>query len=228
MAFLALAAVLFLATHLGMSSSPIRAKLVVAIGERGFFGIYSLIAFATLGYLIWLYNELPRLEYAWMPSPGLHMAAKVLMPVALILAVGGFLVRNPTSVGQEGALTGGAGDDLARGVIRITRHPFQWGVLIWAVCHVLANGDTNSLIFFGAFAVLAGAGSIAIDRRKAAALGGDWAVYAGVTSNLPFLAIVQGRNRLALGELWLPVLAGLALYGLLLWRHQWVSGARIL
>ena len=32
------------------------------------------------------------------------------------------------------------------------------------------------------------------------------------------------RNRLALGELYLPVVIGLAGYALALWGHQWISG----
>ncbi len=228
MTYISLAALLFVGTHLGISSSPLRARLVGAVGERGFLVVYSLIAAATLSYLIWLYNELPRYDYFWMPSPELYMVARVVMPIALILAIGGFLVKNPTLVGAENLLEGEQGKDLARGVTRITRHPFQWGVLLWSVTHVLANGDANSVVFFSAFAVLAALGTVAMDRKKAAALGESWAAYAATTSNVPFLAILRGRNRLVLGELWLPVLLGLAGYAALSWGHEWVSGVRIL
>jgi uncharacterized membrane protein len=228
MLYITLAALLFVGTHLGISSSALRARLVGSVGERGYLALYSLVAIATLSYLIWLYNGLPRYEYFWMPSPELYMVAKVLMPIALVLALGGFLVRNPTLVGAEGLLAEGEGADLARGVTRITRHPFQWGVLIWAVSHVIANGDANSVVFFSAFGVLAALGTVAMDRKKAAALGEGWKAYAASTSNVPFAAIISGRNRLALGELWLPVLLGLIGYAALAWRHEWVSGVRIL
>lgn len=227
MIFVLLAALLFLGTHLGLSSSSLRGRLVASIGERGFLIVYSLVAFATLGYLIWLYNTLPRYEYLWMPSPELYWVARVLMPVALILALGGFLVKNPTLVGAESLLGSGRGADLARGVTRITRHPFQWGVLIWSLCHIAANGDTISVAFFSAFGLLAGLGTVAMDRKKAALLGGAWQAYADTTSNIPFAAIVTGRNRLVFAELWLPVLLGLGAYVMLVWRHDWVSGVRI-
>ncbi|MBI2289941.1 MAG: MFS transporter, partial [Betaproteobacteria bacterium] len=45
------ATVAFLATHY-VSSTPLRAKLVNALGNA-YLGLYSLIAFATLGYMIW-------------------------------------------------------------------------------------------------------------------------------------------------------------------------------
>ena len=227
MTYLFLAALLFVGTHLGISSTTLRARLVEAIGERGFQALYSLIAIATLSYLIWLYNALPRYDYFWMPSPELYMVARVLMPIALILAVGSFLTRNPTMVGAERLLDAGEGAGLARGVLRITRHPFQWGVLIWAISHVAANGDANSVVFFSAFGVLSGLGTMAMDRKKAAALGENWTAYAGATSNLPFAAILSGRNRLVLSELWLPVLLGLVIYAALSWGHEWVSGVRI-
>ena len=228
MTYITLAAILFVGTHLGISSTGLRARLVGAFGERGYLVVYSLVAAGTLSYLIWLYNELPRYDYLWLPSPELHTIAKVLMPFALILVLGAFLTRNPTMVGAERLLAEGAGEDLAKGVTRITRHPFQWGVLIWAIAHALANGDSVSVVFFSAFGVLAGLGTIAMDRKKAAALGSDWAAYARTTSNVPFLAILNRRNRLVVGELWLPVLVGLVGYAALAWGHQWVSGVRIL
>ncbi len=44
---LALATFAFVGTHLLMSH-PLRAGLVARLGERGFAGVYSLVAFATL------------------------------------------------------------------------------------------------------------------------------------------------------------------------------------
>ena len=227
MIYISLAALLFVGTHLGISSTSLRTRIVGAVGERGYLVLYSLVAFATLSYLIWLYNALPRYDYFWMPSPERYMVAKVLMPLAMILALGGFLVKNPTLVGAERLLAAGGGTDLARGVTRITRHPFQWGVLIWSIAHLVANGDANSVVFFSAFAVLAALGTVAMDRKKAASLGEGWAAYAQSTSNIPFAAIFSGRNRLVLAELWLPVLLGLAGYAALAWGHEWVSGVRI-
>jgi uncharacterized membrane protein len=228
MMYITLAAILFVGTHLGISSSGLRVRLVGVLGERGYLLFYSLVAFGTLSYLIWLYNELPRYDYFWMPLPELYMVAKALMPIALILALGGFLVKNPTLVGADRLLDRDGAGDLAKGVTRITRHPFQWGVLIWSIAHVVANGDTISVVFFSAFGILAAAGTVAMDRKKARMFGDAWRPYAEVTSNVPFAAILSGRNTLVAGELWLPVLVGLAGYAALAWGHQWVSGVRIL
>jgi uncharacterized membrane protein len=223
-----IAGLLFLVTHLGISSTPLRGVLVTRFGERGYLGVYSLLAFATLGLMIYLYGDLPRHEYLWLPDPALYQVPKYVMPIATILLFGGFLVRNPTVVGMEGSLAAeGAAAGMARGVNRITRHPFQWGVVLWAAAHLAANGDGVSVAFFGTFLVLGLAGGALIDRKKAARLGAAWQPFAAVTSNVPFAAVLTGRNRLVLKELLLPVVVGLAGYALLYVVHPWIAGVAV-
>lgn len=228
MGLMLIAGVLFLVTHLGISSTPLRGWFVGRLGERGYLGFYSLLALATLGLMIWLYGVLPRHEYFWLPDPQLFQLTKVVMPIAMILLLGGFLVRNPTAVGMEGSLaTAGAAAGMARGVNRITRHPVQWSIALWAAVHLAANPDQVSVVFFGTFLILGLAGGVLIDRKKAARLGPDWAPFAEATSNVPFAAIIGGRNRLVLKELVVPVLVGLAGYGLVYWGHRWIAGVAI-
>ncbi|MCZ6643838.1 MAG: NnrU family protein [Gammaproteobacteria bacterium] len=220
---------LFLATHLGISSTPLRTKLTDSLGQRGYLGLYSLLAIATLGYLIWLYNIVPRYDYFWGLDPALYWAPKILMPIACVFLLGGFMVRNPTAVGLENMLKDPAQkDQLVRGLTRITRHPFQWSVVFWAVSHMIANGDVASVVFFGTFAILGLLGGVLIDRKKAASSGEHWQPFAQVTSNVPFAAILSGRNKLVLKELLLPVVVGLLGYGVVFWGHEWVSGVRII
>ncbi|MEM7000942.1 MAG: NnrU family protein [Pseudomonadota bacterium] len=223
-----IAALLWVGTHLGLSSTPLRAKLVGAVGEQGFLGIYSLMAFATLGYLICIYGfaATPREIYFWLPNPDLFWVAKVLMPVAFVLAVGSFMVKNPTMVGMQ--LDAAEAADLAKGVTRITRHPFQWGVILWAFSHMVANGDGVSLLFFSSFLIISLGGTMLMDRKKAASFGTAWDSYIITTSNLPFAAIIGGRNRLVLAELWLPALAGLVVYALFYYGHDWITGTVII
>jgi len=130
--------------------------------------------------------------------------------------------RNPTIVGADRLLKS---DDPARGMIRITRHPIMWGFILWAAAHLLARGDTKSLVFFGAFLLLASLGTILLDKRKARIEG--WPRFAAVTSNIPLVAIAQGRNRIVWREIgWLRPLAGLAAFGAFFYLHPWLFGAR--
>jgi hypothetical protein len=49
---LAIATAVFLATHF-VTSTPLRPALVRAMGEWPYRGLYSLVAFVTLGWMIW-------------------------------------------------------------------------------------------------------------------------------------------------------------------------------
>ena len=215
------AAALFIAAHLGVSSTPLRSALVSRIGERAYLGVYSLLAAVTLIYLVIIYNRLPHTDFLWAPTRASRAVAMGIMPIAFVFLLGAFLTRNPTSVGQESTLKAvGQG----AGLIRITRHPLQWAIVLWAVAHVIANGDLASLIFFGSLGTLSLAGSFLIDLKKSRSAAADWAPFAAATSNVPFAAILQRRNRLAIGELTIPLIGGLVLYAVVLWGHAWVSG----
>ena len=209
----------FLATHF-ISSTPLRAALANALGEKGYLGLYTLVAFATLGWMIWAYGKAPA-EPLW---PGLRLAPAIAMPFAFVLIACGLFARNPTAVGQAKALKA---DEPARSMLRVTRHPMMWGFILWSASHILARGELKSLVFFGGFLVLAALGALLIDRRKEATLGEDWQRFAKVTSYFPFLAIAQGRNRLDLKEIgWRNPAIGLALYALFFWLHPTFFGAR--
>lgn len=228
MGALLIAALVLLVTHLGISGTALRGQLVSRIGEQAYLGVYSVITLASMGYFIWLYGELPRLDYLWFPDPVLYWVPKILMVIACVLMVGGFMVKNPTSVGQESALDSQESViAAATGVNRITRHPFQWAVILWAASHLVANGDTVSVVFFTAFILLSGIGSLSLDAKKQATLGDAFTPFAALTSNLPFGAILAGRNKLVLGELLLPLVAGIVLYLAFYFGHEWLSGVGI-
>jgi uncharacterized membrane protein len=221
---LVFAGALFVVAHLGISSTGLRGVLVRTLGERGYLGVYSLLAIVTLVYLILTYNASSHAQFLWVPTHALRGIAFAVMPVAMMFLFGGFMVRNPTAVGQQAMLAGiGEGS----GLLRITRHPFQWAVVLWATVHIIANGDAASLIFFGSLGTLSLVGTFAIDAKKARTMGEAWSRFAAVTSNVPFAAIAAGRNRLAVAELWLPLGVGLLGYGLVLWGHRYVSGVSL-
>lgn len=199
---LILATAAFLATHF-VTSTPLRPKLVNAIGEWPYRGVYSLLAFATLVWMSWAYATAPH-DHLWT---GPRTPPYVAMPFAFVLLACGYW-RNPTMVGADKLLKS---EDPARGMIRVTRHPIMWAIMLWAASHIWARGDLKAVVFFGGFLLLAAAGTVLIDARKRS--NPDWPRFAAVTSNIPFVAIAQGRNRIAWREIgWLRPAIGLALY----------------
>jgi uncharacterized membrane protein len=209
----------FIATHF-MSSTLLRDALVRALGERTYLALYSLLAFATLGWMIWAYNRAP-LEPLWV---GLRWLPAFAMPFAFVLLACGLLSRNPTAVGAARLLQN---PEPAQGIIRITRHPVMWAFLLWSLAHLLARGEHMASVFFGGFLALAALGALLIDERKARTLGEDWRRFAAVTSYFPFLAILQGRNSFVAREIgWRNPAIGLALYALFFWFHPVLFGIR--
>jgi uncharacterized membrane protein len=148
----------------------------------------------------------------------------LLMPLSLVLLVCGLTVRNPTAVGQGAGLKTMSEP---RGILRVTRHPLMWAISIWSFLHLVTRGDSASIIFFGGLLLLAVSGPLLIDWRMDRNFGVDWMRFAAKTSNVPFAAIIQGRNQFRFEEIgWWKVLSGIALCVVLIILHPYVIGTR--
>jgi uncharacterized membrane protein len=156
----------------------------------------GLFSAASLGAIVWLaiaYNAAQRSGanvLLYDLGPGARHLAIPAVALAFFLGVQGLLSPNPTSIGQEGA----AGKEgTIQGVLRITRHPFLWGVAIWSAFHLAANGDLASVVLFGTFFVLSILGTYSIDAKRRRKMGSAWDRFAGNTSNIPFGIRLRGR-----------------------------------
>lgn len=217
-----LAGFFFVGIHLFVAGTSLRGRIVAVLGERGYLGAFSL---ASVGGLVWLVRAWSLAEPMaplWS-APWLSWVVLALMGVAFLLVVVGLTTPSPTATGGEGALDS---EEPARGILRVTRHPFLVGVALWAVCHLLMNADPPSLLFFGALLVLALIGPPSIDAKRRTKHGERWARFEEVTSIVPFAAIASGRNRLRLGELGaFRIALGVALFLLVLGFHAQIFGA---
>jgi uncharacterized membrane protein len=221
MASLLMAAVFFDGIHFLISGTGLRGKIVGLIGEGPFQGTFSLMSLIGIVWLCRAYGQAGNVAL-WPEPQGLRPIALVVMLVAFAFMVLAFTTPNPTAVGG-GALL--AEKEPAKGVQRITRHPFLWGIALWSFTHLVFNGDLASVIFFGSFLILAIEGPFSIDRKRKNAFGDAWDRFAGLTSNVPFQAIIEGRNSLKMSELgWWPLIIAVVLYGLLLYFHQTLFG----
>lgn len=221
------ASAFFLLIHFGVSGTRLRDRLVSLMREGPYRGAFALTSLVGLVWMSRAYARAPAIEL-WAPPSGIRPLAFVLVFVAILFVVIGLATPSPTRVGMESKLA--QETELARGMVRITRHPFLWGVALWALVHVVANGDVASLIFFGSLLVLALGGTVSIDAKRRRSFGDGWQRFAGATSNVPFGAIASGRNRLgpALREIGLlrPVIA-IAAYAAFLVFHGRLFGAAL-
>jgi len=229
MTILILAAAFFLGIHLLVSGTRLRHALTGRIGQGPYMGLFSL---ASLGGLVWLgfafaaARQAQTNDVLWDVTPATRWLQLVLQLPAMLLIVGGLLTPNPTSVRQEATLQR---VDVVKGMLRITRHPFLWGVAIWAVGHLIVNGDTASIVLFASLLALALFGTVSIDAKRRRALGKTWDAFAAQTSNVPFAAIAAGRQRLSLAEIgWWRIALGVVVWAALAWGHPYMFGVRAL
>lgn len=220
----------FVGLHIGVSATGARGRLVAVLGEGLYRALFSLASLILLGAMIWALGAVradpfnPLNEVLWAPPLWLYWPSIILITLGIVLAVTGVLTPGPTQAGFEKALSA---PEPARGVLRITRHPFLWGVALWGVGHALANGERFALMLFGALALMVLFGTRSIDRKGAARDPEAWARFAAVTSNVPFMAITQGRNSLKLGEIGWRALAALLVAALLAVGHGRLFGAAL-
>lgn len=218
---LVLAAAFLLVSHVGLSSSRLRGALVVKLGRTAFLALYSVVAVGALAWLVLAYARAPYLEL-WAAPAWTFYLPLVLMPLSAVLLVAGLLTASAT-VTSDGTLPAGA--DPAPGILKVTRHPVMWAVILWAASHIPANGDVAALVFFGALLALALAGTALIDAKRARDGGEAWARFSAQTSRLPFAATLAGRNRVTLADIgWAKVSGGLALYAAFALAHEWLIG----
>lgn len=220
---LAAAAFFFVGIHLLISGTALRARLVAQLGEKTYLGLFSLLSAGGLTWLILAFLKarilLPTALYEW------RALALLLNLIAIIFICFGVLAKNPAGLGGERYLDE---PDPAKGLQRITRHPMLWGIALWAGTHCVFNPQAAPLWFFGAFLVLAVLGPLALDRKRAVRLGERWARYVALTSNIPFAAIVGGRNRLVWRELLaLPLWVALAATAAFTLLHRLLFGIAV-
>jgi len=225
MLWLIAASSFFLLIHFGVSGTRLRDVLVARLGAGPYRGAFAVASVVGIVWMITAYRRAPAVDL-WGQLTGLRPLAFALVLIAFLFVGIGLATSSPTRVGMETKLA--QGTEIVRGIVRITRHPFLWGVGLWAFVHLIVNGDLASVILFGSLLVLALGGTVSIDAKRRRSFGDQWSRFIQATSNVPFAAIAAGRNQLrpALREIGIlrPVIA-IAAYALFLVFHGRLFGA---
>lgn len=182
----------FAVTHMALSSVRLRPRLVAALGERAFQGVYSLVALAIFVPLVWFYfahKHAGGLLWVIPVSDVLRWVLYIGNGLAFILVVGGLVTPSPAVMGITRSEP--------RGVHFLTRHALFMGIGIWALLHLISNGYAADVAFFAGFPVFVLLGSWHQDRRKLA----TQAEFRGFYDQTPFVPFTGRQTLRGLREL---------------------------
>lgn len=194
----------FSVTHLALASVRVQPRLERSIGAGPFQGLYSLVALAFFVPLVWVYLE-NRHDGPWLWSVAtgavVLWSLYAVMAFAFVLLANAFVTPSPASVVP--------GEARVRGALRITRHPLVMALVLFGLVHLVFNGSTADVAFFGGFAAFGLVGAWHQDRRKLYHQTPGFAEFYASTSFLPF---GRGDAWRGFGELsWIATAFGIAL-----------------
>ena len=196
----------FVGTHFLMSH-PLRGPMIGALGKVGFQLAYSLVSFATLGWVYFAFTAAPPADLPGSGDAGWLIATALTLPALILFS--GSMAGNPalpTPMAEEQA----RGE--AKGVFRVTRHPMMWGFALWALSHMVLFWSMRTMITAFSMGLLALVGAHLQDRKKAALMGDAWLEWERKTSFWP-----RSNAIFSVGAF--PWAAGLILFVFLSWLH---------
>lgn len=177
---------LWAVTHLFVSlGADARARAIAVLGLVPYKLMFTFTLIVALVLMVYGWRSMPPTSL-WLPPVGMRHATLLFMPIAVILFLS---ARLPTDIK------------------RVIRHPQLTGVKLWAVAHLLSNGETRSLILFGGMLAWAVMEVIFINRRD-----GAWTRPApvGMTKTL------------------ISALIGVLVTGVLVAAHPWFAGLPVM
>lgn len=189
---LILGLVIFFAAHVVPTSPGLRNGLIERFGAPAYKAAFSLVSVAGLVLIVMGYHKLQVLTgknvEIWTPPDVMRHITFLLMIPALILLVA---------------------SQIPSRIRTATKHPMLAGIKLWALAHLLVNGDLGSILLFGSFLGYAVFDRISVKRRAAAGPLGD--KKGGPMSDV------------------LVVVIALAIYVfMLMWGHAWLIDKPVL
>ena len=122
---------IFFAIHLLPTFSTLRNALFAKLGEKPYKGIYALISFVGLYFIVTGKGDAEYIDM-WEPATWSYVVTNACMLLALYCLVAMHMQSN---------------------LKRFTAHPMLWGITFWSCGHLFTNGDRASIVLFGSFLV---------------------------------------------------------------------------
>jgi uncharacterized membrane protein len=189
---LVLGLIIFLGTHSFSMMRGARSGIIRKLGDGPYKGLYSLLSLAGIVLVAVGYGQYRQTGYVpvWDPPVWTRHLSLLLVWLAFVFVAAAYLPGR---------------------IKRTLKHPMLAGVKVWALAHLLANGDLGSILLFGSFLAWGVAARISVKRRDVAAQHGGTAAPAG------------WRNDV------LSVVIGSVVYlAFVFWLHPWLIGVPVL
>lgn len=163
---------LFTAVHLFPAACPgPRKQLVDKLGSNPYRGLFTLVIVASLAIIVFGWKATPPVNlYAALLHSGPIMSAFVFVAFVLFVAS-----QSKTNIR------------------RFVRHPQMTAVLFWSAAHLLANGETRSVLLFGGLGLWAIVEIVLCNRRD-----GTWQKPAPVAKSLDAVTLAIAAVGFAL------------------------------
>ena len=190
LAIMILGLAVFIAPHVFVTRREARAAAVARLGEgpyKGLFALVSIVGVVLIGWGFGHYRATGWIDVWYPPAWTRHVTVALMWP-AIVLLVAAYIPGN---------------------IKRRLKHPFLVAVKLWALAHLIANGDLGSIILFGAILAWAVYDRISLKRRTDAPAP---AVATGGGYRNDFIVVVVGT---------------LVYFVLGFWFHPWVIGVPV-
>jgi uncharacterized membrane protein len=176
----------FLGAHVFVTRREPRAQAIARWGEGPYKLAFSLVS--ALGLALIVYGFARYRATGWIdvwspPAWTRHVAAALTLP-AVVLVVAAYVPGH---------------------IKRVLKHPMLAGVKLWALAHLVANGDLGSIILFGSILAWAVYDRISLKRRSDP---GAPPIPVGGWRNDAIAVVVGVLVYLALGLVFHPVVIG--------------------
>jgi uncharacterized membrane protein len=179
--------VIFLGIHsLSVVNREARDRFAARLGEKPWKGLYSVVSLVGFALIIIGYG-LARSQPVALYQPPLwtrHIALALMVPVFVLIIA--------SNVNTNGVIK------------RATKHPMLLATKIWALAHLISNGNLADVLLFGSFLI--------------------WAVITRISAKRRTSTITQAASPTVVPDV-IAVLVGLAVYvWFLLHGHAWLIG----
>ena len=133
MTYLVLGLILFLGLHsLRMVGEGWRTRVRASAGEATFKGVYSVLSILGFALVVWGFSVARQTPVQlWSPPVAMRHVAALLTLISFILLAAAYVPGN--------------------GIKARVHHPMVLGVKVWALAHLLANGNVAHVVLFGSF-----------------------------------------------------------------------------